>query len=102
MRKRIYGRDLSNSRADERGVDMENSIVTLGVYFEIKDSIMYGGEGTIGYANTNVDLKISSLASANVCEYVEGQRKGVAAMCKVDVEKVRVISKTEYYENTED
>ena len=83
-------------------MSMENSIVTLGVYFEIADSIMYGGEGTIGYANTNVDLKISSLASANVCDYVEGQRKGIAKMCKVDVEKVRVISRSEYDENTEE
>ena len=81
---------------------MENSIVTLGVYFEIKDSAMYGGEGSIGYANTNVDLKISSLASANVLEYVEGQRKGVAEMLKVDVEKVRVIPRTEYEEETEE
>ena len=81
---------------------MENNIVTLGVYFEIKDSAMYGGEGSIGYVNTNVDLKISSLASGNVLEHVEGQRKGIAEMLKVDVEKVRVIPRTEYVENTEE
>ena len=81
---------------------MENNIVTLGVYFEVKDAAIYGGEGTVGYANTHVDLKISSLESTNVCEYVECQRKGIAQMCKVDVEKVRVISKLEYDENTED
>ena len=81
---------------------MENSIVTLGVYFEVKDSEMYGGEGTVGYINTNCDLKISALVSADVCDYVEKQIKGVANMCQVDAEKVRVISRTEYEENTEE
>ena len=37
---------------------MEDSIVTLGVYFEVKDAHLYGGDGSIGYCNTNVDLKI--------------------------------------------
>lgn len=80
---------------------MENNIVTLGVYFEIKDSETYGGEGTVGYANTNAELKISSLASVDVCLYVEQQQKAIAEMCHVDVEKVRVIPKTEYDANTE-
>lgn len=80
---------------------MENSIVTLGVYFEIRDSIMYGGEGTIGYANINLDLEISSLEGANVCEYIENQRDGIAKMCKVEVDKVHVISRTEYEDNAE-
>jgi len=81
---------------------MEDSIVTLGVYFEVKDSELYGGEGTIGYCNTNVDLKISSPLEADISNYVEHQCKGVADMCRVGVEKVRVISRTEYEENTED
>ena len=80
---------------------MEDSIVTLRVYFEVKDAHLYGGDGSIGYCNINADLKISSLLKADVCNYVETQRKGVADMCRVDVEKVRVISRTEYEENTE-
>ena len=81
---------------------MENSIVTLGVYFEIKDADLYGGEGTFGYSNINVDLPISSLLKADICNYVEKQRKGMADMCHVDVEKVKVISRNEYEERTED
>jgi len=81
---------------------MENSSVTLGVYFEVKDSELYGGEGSIGYANTNVELKVSSLESANIRNYVAEQRKGVAEMCHVDIEKVRIISKTEYEEKTDE
>lgn len=81
---------------------MEDSIVTLGVYFEIQDADLYGGEGCVGYSNINVDLNISSLLKADICNYVEAQRKNMADMCCVDVEKVRVISRTEYEENTED
>lgn len=80
---------------------MENSMVTLGVYFEIKDAELYGGQGTVGYANINSDLKISNLTPEKVCKYVEQQRKGMAEMCHVDTEKVKVISRTEYDENTD-
>jgi len=85
-----------------KGENMENRIVTLGVYFEIKDADLYGGEGTFGYSNINVDLPISSLLKADICNYVEKQRKGMADMCHVDVEKVKVISRKEYEERTED
>ena len=81
---------------------MENSIVTLSVYFEIKDSAMYGGEGSIGYASTSVDLKIASLENANILEYIENQQKGMAEVLKVDIDKVRVIPRTEYAAETED
>lgn len=81
---------------------MENSIVTLGVYFEIKNSELYGGYGSVGYANTNVQLKISALEKANVCEYVEKQRVEIANLCHTDIEDVKVISKTEHDENTEE
>ena len=81
---------------------MEDSIVTLGMYFEVKDSHLYGGEGSIGYCKTNVDLKISSLMTADVCNYVKNLRKEVADMCHVYVEKVRVISRTEYEKTTEE
>ena len=78
---------------------MKNSIVTLGLYFEIRDSEMYGGEGSVGYANTNCDLTISALESGDACKYMENQIKGIANMCWVDAEKVRVISRTEFEEN---
>ena len=80
---------------------MEDSIVTLGVYFEVKDAHFYGGDGSIGYCNTNVDFKISNLLKADVYDYVEELRKRVADLCHVDAEKVRVISRTEYEDNTE-
>ena len=81
---------------------MENSIVTLGLFFEIKDSEMYGGEGTVGYVSIMFELPISSLTSTGVCNYAEQQRKGMANMCRVDIEKVKVIPRTEYEEATEE
>lgn len=81
---------------------MEDCIMTLGLYFEVHDADLYGGEGTVGYANTNVDLKVSALGQADIYNYVEAQKQGVAEMCKVDKEKVIVISRTKYEEETED
>lgn len=78
------------------------SIITISLYFEIHDADIYGGKGTIGYANTNVDLKVSALAKADINNYVEMQRQGVAEMCKVDKQKVIVISRTNYEEETAD
>lgn len=78
--------------------EVNNSMITLGLYFEIHDSNIYGGKGSVGYANTNVDLKISDLAKADIAKYVDSQRQGVAEMCKVDKEKVNIISRTNYEE----
>lgn len=33
---------------------MKDASMSLGIYFEIKDSELYGGEGTTGYAATIV------------------------------------------------
>jgi hypothetical protein len=31
---------------------MDNITMSLGIYFEVKDAEIYGGEGTVGYAAT--------------------------------------------------
>lgn len=86
--------------------NINDSMITLGLYFEIHDADIYGGKGTVGYANTNVEFKVSTLMSAlkekDLSNYVEEQRKGIAGMCKVDEGKVIVISKTDYEKETED
>lgn len=82
--------------------EVNNSIITLGLYFEIHDSEMYGGKGSVGYANTNVDLKASGLAKVNIDDYLEKQKQGIAEMCKVDKEKVIIISRADYEKETED
>lgn len=50
---------------------MDNITMSLGIYFEVKDAEIYGGEG-------------------------------MAQFCHVPVEKVRVISRDEYEENTDE
>ena len=86
--------------------NVNDSMITLGLYFEVHDADIYGGKGTVGYANTNLEFKVSALMSAlkekDLSLYVEEQRKGVAEMCKVDNEKVIIISKTDYEKETED
>lgn len=38
---------------------MDNITMSLGIYFEVKDAEIYGGEGTVGYAATIVDISLS-------------------------------------------
>lgn len=85
-----------------KAMSTNENMITISLYFEVHDADLYGGKGTVGYANTNVDLKVSALGKADIDNYVEAQRQGVAEMCKVDKEKVIVISRTKYEEETAD
>ena len=80
---------------------MDNITMSLGIYFEVKDAEIYGGEGTVGYAATIVDISLSGLQKADFTKYAESQKEGMAQFCHVPVEKVRVISRDEYEENTD-
>ena len=73
---------------------MDNITMSLGIYFEVKDAEIYVGEGTVGYAATIVDI-------SDFTKYAESQKEGMAQFCHVPVEKVRVISRDEYEENTD-
>lgn len=44
---------------------MDNITMSLGIYFEVKDAEIYGGEGTVGYAATIVDISLSGLQKEN-------------------------------------
>ena len=76
---------------------MKDASMSLGIYFEIKDAELYGGEGTTGYAAT-----IEGLQNADFEKYADSQLEAMASMAKVPREKVRIISKDEYEENTEE
>ncbi len=82
--------------------------IKLEVYFEVKDSEIYGGIGTVGYASEGMDGCKINYAKESVFnkkelmqEYIENRRKGMAEFCKVSHECVRVISKEEYDSNTD-
>lgn len=83
--------------------------IKLSLYFEIKDSEIYGGLGSIGYSETRADFECINYEKDNLFnkkeimeEYISLQTKHMAAFLKVPVECVRVISKEEYEENTDD
>lgn len=80
---------------------VNDSMVTIGIYFEVHDSEVYGGNGTLGYANINSDSKVSDIAKADIEKYADSMRQSVADMCKVDKEKVIIISRRDYEKETE-
>lgn len=82
--------------------------IELEVYFEVKDSTVYGGLGSIGYASTKINVCQINYEKESIFnkkelmeEYIENQRKGMAEFCKASVECVKVISKEEYDSNTD-
>lgn len=83
--------------------------IKLSLFFEIKDSYIYGGEGSIGYSCMAIELnqldyeKDNLLNKKEIMEsYISDQTKNMAEFSKVSVECVRVISKEEYEENTDE
>lgn len=60
---------------------MKDASMSLGIYFEIKDSGLYGGEGTTGYAATIVEISIEGLQNANFEKYANSQQ------CQSDVQQ---------------
>lgn len=79
--------------------------IKISIYFEIKDSEMFGGVGSIGYAERNMDFTVTDkkpcVFKESAYDYV---KKAIANMAKsLDVSEacIRTISKEEYKENTE-
>ena len=83
--------------------------IKLTLYFEIKDSYIYGGLGSIGYMSSGIEITQLNYDKDNLFnkreileEYIDDQIKGRAAFAKVRVECIRLISKDEYEINTDD
>lgn len=83
--------------------------IKLTLYFEIRDSEIYGGAGSIGYTSLGIELnginyeKDNLLNTKKMMEmYISDQTKSMAEFTKVPVECVRVISKEEFEDNTDD
>lgn len=74
--------------------------VTIHLFFEIKNSYMF--EYETGYSETRAEFKTENFENFNLKKYAEEQREVFAKMCKVPVENVRIISRKEYEENTEE
>lgn len=74
--------------------------VTVSLHFEVSNSEMFGGEGTVGYTATNFG-GVSKLEGVDD-SFVDKQIEGVANMLRVKKEDVKLISKEDYDLATED
>lgn len=55
---------------------MKDASMSLGIYFEIKDAELYGGEGTTRYAATIVEISIERLQNPEYNKrYNRGQNR---------------------------
>ena len=79
-----------------------NNVMSLGIYFEIKDAELYGGKDSIGYAATIVEITANALQKMDFAKYAGRQREVTADMCGISLENVRIISREEYEEADEE
>lgn len=81
-----------------------NAYITI--YFEITDSYMFGGLGSVGYTETILGVSVSTdnpnLFIENAYDTFSKLRESMADTCKVEARNVRIISKEEYEDNIED
>lgn len=72
---------------------MKDASMSLGIYFEIKDAELYGGEGTTGYAATIAEISIEELQDADFEKYANSQLEAMASMAKVPKESANHIKR---------
>ena len=84
---------------------MNEMKIRISLYFEIKDSEMFGGEGSVGYSEQNTGFTVTEekprIFKESAYDY---EKRAIANMAKslgVSEECIRTISKEEYEENTE-
>ena len=69
---------------------------TISLYFAIEDSELYGGKGEIGYAESKADINVENFSKIDIEKYISNQVLGLAELCKVSPEKIRIIPRNEY------
>lgn len=74
--------------------------INIKTYYEIRDSELYGGEGSVGYSM--IELERCKALKGLTEERLEALKEDAARMCGVTVDKVRMIDKEEYEARIED
>lgn len=74
--------------------------IRFELYFEVKDCEVFGGVGSIGYSEHKVECDWYKVEITE--EYINEQTKFMANILHVPVENLRLISKEEFDEKTED
>lgn len=72
--------------------------ITVTAYFEICDSVLYGGEGSKIYTKLDVECEIEEV-NKEFEEVIEEFRKNLADSCSVDEKKVRLVKRTDALEH---
>lgn len=76
--------------------------VEVNIYFEIHNSILFGGKGSIGYTRNHFD-ECKNFDHKNINdEFINQQIESNAALFNVDKSDVHIISKQKYDEKTSD
>lgn len=84
---------------------MNKMKIRISLYFEIKDSEMFGGVGSVGYAERNMDFTVTEkktrIFKESAYDYVKKAIANMVESLGVSEACIRTISKEEYEENTE-
>lgn len=74
--------------------------IAVKFYYEISDSELYGGIGSIGYVKSELE-QVGNLEAMSE-EFLQQTCRDMANVLHVSPEKVRMISKEEYDANAEE
>lgn len=81
---------------------MDKVNVTISVYFEVKNAEVFGGEGSTGYTEQRTGVTLEKPNKRDLYEYAKAGIKSIAKMLAVPEGNVRIISRQEYEEKTEE
>jgi hypothetical protein len=76
--------------------------ITISVYFEVKNAEVFGGEGSTGYMEQRTGVTLEKPNKCDLYEYAKAGIKSIAKMLAVPEGNVRIISRQEYEEKTEE
>lgn len=71
-------------------------------HFEVRDSPIYGGDGSIGYVKTKLEPIDITVFQESSDKRLSAQIKYCADFLKVSTENIKLISKEEYERETEE
>lgn len=85
---------------------MKKMKIRTSIYFEIKDSEVFGGLGSVGYAKQSAEITVTEekprIFKDSAYDYVNNTIANMAKSLGISEDLIRTISKEEYEENNDD
>lgn len=81
---------------------MDKVNATISMFFEVKNAEVFGGEGSTGYMERRIGITLEKSNKLDLYEYAKAGIKSIAKMLAVPEGNVRIISRQEYEEKTEE